>query len=301
MNPREAGFLLLTSFLGNPQRKPLTVAQFRNLTKRMAASSAPQDKQRDLTVEDIMNLGYNPLESQRIVALLSETELLQRYLYRASKSGCYPITRVSAQYPLPVRQSLGLDAPGCLWAKGNIEILQVKRVSLVGSRVLNEENRAFAYEVGKQAALQGYTLVSGNASGADKTAQDASLEYGGKVISVVAGELERCPDKNSVLYLSEDGFDQPFSPARAHSRNRVIHTLSPVVLVAQSAYGKGGTWTGTTINLENNWSQVCCYADGSQAAIQLIQRGAADIQIETLEHIEQLPSLASQIKLEELL
>ena len=36
MNNKERGFLLLTGHLGNPERKPLTVAQFRNLANRVA-------------------------------------------------------------------------------------------------------------------------------------------------------------------------------------------------------------------------------------------------------------------------
>lgn len=301
MNPTEAGFLLLTSFLGNPQRKPLTVAQFRNLTKRIAVASTPTDLERPITPEDLVILGYSRSDAQRIVDLLSETELLQYYLNRALKCGCYPITRVSSGYPISVRQGLGLDAPGSLWAKGNISLLQGKKISLVGSQTLHEPNGIFAYETGKQAALQGYTLVSGNAPGADKTAQDACLEHGGRVISVVAGELEKCEENSNILYLSEEGFDRPFSPARAHSRNRVIHSLSPVVLVAQSTLEKGGTWVGSTQNLQHNWSQVCCFADGSPASIQLAQRGATLIEIDKLKYIDQLTSMCSQIKMEGLL
>ena len=43
MNPRERGFLLLTGYLGDPERKPLTVAQFRELAKRMQTMEKPVD------------------------------------------------------------------------------------------------------------------------------------------------------------------------------------------------------------------------------------------------------------------
>ena len=56
MNPRERGFLLLTSHLGNPERKPLTVAQFRNLAQRMAGASAPA-QDRELTARDLVAMG----------------------------------------------------------------------------------------------------------------------------------------------------------------------------------------------------------------------------------------------------
>ena len=105
---------------------------------------------------------------------------------------------------------------------------------MVGSRELGEENRIFAENVGRQAALQGYVLVSGNAKGADSTAQESCLTGGGSVICVVADELEKHPVQKNVLYLSEDGFDMVFSPYRALQRNRIIHSLGSCTFVAQS-------------------------------------------------------------------
>ena len=87
-------------------------------------------------------------------------------------------------------------------------------VALVGSRELREENWKFAAEVGRQAALQGYVLVSGNARGADRTAQEACLAAGGKVICVVADDLWKQPLRENILYLSEDDFEEGFSAQR---------------------------------------------------------------------------------------
>ena len=98
-----------------------------------------------------------------------------------------------------------MDAPGTLWIKGDITLLFEKAVSLVGSRELKHMNLDFAQEAGRQAALQGYVLISGNARGADRAAQDACLEAGGQVISVVADSLQNQPLTENVLYLSRCG------------------------------------------------------------------------------------------------
>ena len=111
-----------------------------------------------------------------------------------------PITRVSDGYPLLLRKRLGLDSPGSLWIKGDASLLSQPAVSLVGSRDLNEPNREFAREVGRQAALQGYVLISGNARGADRTAQESCLNAGGRVISVVADELNKHPERENLIY-----------------------------------------------------------------------------------------------------
>ena len=273
MKAVERGFLLLTSHLGDPERKPLTAPQLRLLADRIRSAKCVAED-RDLSVPDLLALGYSRDMSRRILALLSQEDELDYYLNRGRKAGCVPITRVNPVYPLILRQRLGLDSPGCLWAKGDVSILDLPAVSLVGSRDLRTENAAFAAAVGRHAARQGLALVSGNARGADRTAQRAALEAGGKVISIVADELSRQPQRENILYVSEEDFDAPFSAQRALSRNRCIHALGRMTFVAQSDHGKGGTWDGTVKNLRHNWSPVACYRDGSDASHQLEQMGA---------------------------
>jgi len=192
------------------------------------------------------------------------------------------VTRVSEGYPIPIREKLGMDSPGCLWARGDISLLKKPAVSLVGSRDLKLQNRTFAEAVGRMAARQGLVLVSGNARGADQSAQKACLAAGGQVISIVADELSRQLPRVNVLYISEEGFDEPFSAQRALSRNRCIHALGQITFVAQSAYHKGGTWDGTAKNLRFGWSTVACFDDGSDAVRELEKMGAYRIRLQDI-------------------
>lgn len=287
MNPREEGFLLLSSSLGNPERNCLTTAQLRTLAQRIAAADRPT-QDRELTAADLTALGYGTDMAERILRLLEDTDLLQRYLQKGKRNDCIPITRVSGGYPSHLRQRLGLDSPGVLWAKGDLSILTKPAISLVGSRDIAPDNRAFAAKVGFEAARQGYVLISGNARGADRTAQQACLEAGGQVISIVADELFKQIPQPNVLFLSEEGFDCAFSSPRALSRNRVIHALGEKVLVAQASLAIGGTWSGTTHNLRSGWSPVFCFRDGSEASIQLEQLGAQLIDTASLANLSSL-------------
>ena len=288
MNAREQGFLLLTSELGVPGRKTLTMPQLRTLAQRVR-NAQWSNMDRELEASDLLALGYGQEMAQRILVLLEDKALLDYYFQRGRKQACYPLSRVSANYPEKLIQTLGLESPGCLWYKGNLDILQLPAVSLVGSRDLLSENREFAREVGRQAALQGYVLVSGNARGADQTAQNACLEAGGKVICVVADALADHSVKENVLYLSEDDFDAPFSAQRALSRNRVIHALGQMTFVAQCGYQQGGTWDGTVKNLRFGYSPVYCYADGSPAQHLLEEMGAQSIEMSELTNFASLP------------
>lgn len=287
MTGPEAGFLLLSCRLGNPDRKVLSTAQMRTLSQRMKAFQM-DDPDRDLTAQDLTKLGYGMDMAQRIVALLDEEELLLHYLRKAGKAGCVPISRISHLYPKILRERLGDEAPGCLWAKGDLDFLNEPLISLVGSRDLNPKNAEFAREAGRQTALQGFCLVSGNARGADKTAQQAALASGGRVVSIVADSLEKHPVRENVLYLSEENFDGEFSAQRALSRNRCIHALAEKVLVAQASYQHGGTWDGTVKNLRFHWSDVFCFDDHSPASQLLCQMGANPVTLEQLSELNAL-------------
>ena len=294
MTGPERGFLLLSSHLGEPRRKPLTTAQLRQLTQRVQTGSGIRED-RELETADLTALGYGRDMAQRIIDLLSEEDVLDYYLRKGAVLDCVPITRISENYPLHLRKRLSLDAPGVLWARGDVSLLSQPMVALVGSRELREENWQFAAEVGRQSARQGYVLVSGNARGADRTAQESCLAAGGKVISVVADELWKHPQRENVLYLSEDDFEEGFSAQRALSRNRVIHALGIVTFVAQSSHGIGGTWDGTVKNLQNHWSDVYGFNDGSEAMQQLEQMGTSLIDMEDIGSFYDLPDAQQKI------
>lgn len=289
MNSKDAGFLLLTSFLGDSMRKPLTVARFRELTKKVRLMEKPAEH-RELTLQDLQAIGCSWEESQHILQLLSEEDRLNWYVNRGEHIGCYPITRASEQYPKRLRKTLALEAPGVLWYKGVFSLLEKPKIALVGSRKLWDDNRNFAAAVGRACAKQGYVLVSGHAQGADSVAEKTCLDAGGQVICVVSDPLQNHPTRENILFLAEDGFDIPFAPYRALSRNRIIHALADKTFVAQCTDEKGGTWDGTVKNLRFGWSSVFCYADGSFVSRELESRGAVLIEEKDVENFSSLQS-----------
>ena len=287
MTGAEQGFLLLASHLGDSSRPVLTVSQFRNLAHRMRCAEGFREE-RELQLSDLISLGYGREMAERILRLLRDEEQLRLYISRGKRLDCVPVTRITGDYPMLFRQRLGWESPGTLWAKGNLSLLRLPAVSLVGSRELRKENYDFAKAVGSYAASKGLVLISGNARGADRTAQDACLDAGGKVISIVADELWKHRKQENVLYLSEEDYDSPFTAQRALSRNRCIHALGRMVFVAQCDMKKGGTWDGTAKNLRYGWSPVACFRDGSAASQELEQMGAYLIDTENLEDFDVL-------------
>lgn len=273
MNSREEGFLLLTSRLGAANRRPLTVAQLRELERCVRRSARPIED-REMTTDDLLQMGCSEETAQKVVSLLSDDLLLTAYVQKGSACGCIPLSRVTKGYPARLQKCLGEEAPGCIWYKGDVSLLSRPAIALVGSRDLALENAQFAKRVGELAARYGLVLISGNARGADTIAQESCLRAGGSVISVVADQLSQKPANPHLLYVSEEGYDVPFCAQRALSRNRLIHSLGAVTFVAQCSNGSGGTWDGTYRNLKGAWSPVYCLPDGSTGVVKLYQMGA---------------------------
>ena len=286
MTGAERGFLLLCSSLGRQDRPILTLRQFRLLGRRALMENQPS-LNGEVTEELLLGWGYEAPMAQRILGLLSQERELDRYLARAEELGIGVLTRISPDYPEALLGALGQDAPAVLFYAGDPALFSRRRISLVGTREPLEADVAFAWEAGTQAARQGYTLVSGNARGCDREGQRACLTAGGTVISFLADSLaeRRKGAPKGILYCSEGGFDEAFTPQRALSRNRLIHAMGEKVLAVHPRLGVGGTWAGCTENLKRGLSPLFLMADGRPGTEALLERGAAAVTREELQDL----------------
>lgn len=286
MTAPERGWLLLCAELGT-QDKPLTLPQLRQLRQRIRAAGPPETPDRALTSADLRALGYDAATADRIAALLQREAALDAYLEAGAYHRVVPLTPLSQAYPAQLRTVLGDDAPPVLFARGDLSLLQKQAVALVGSRRLEAQGLAFAERIGTLAAREGYVLISGNAQGADRAAQDACLRHGGSVISVLADSLADHVPGSRQLLLCEEGWHLPFSTQRALRRNRIVHALALRSFVAQTDCGFGGTWRGASDALRLGCA-VFVQADASEGAVDLIRRGATPISLDELQDLSTL-------------
>ena len=257
----------------------LSLAQARELSRRArAAGIGEEDPFRDVTVKDVRRLGYSEYEAGHIVSLLGRERQLDGYLLAAEKAGVTVITRLDNRFPRKLREQLGARCPAALFCRGDLRLLQRPCISVVGSRHLAQPGAQFAAQAGRLAAKEGFTLCSGDAMGADRTAQEACLRGGGSVLIFPATELVYCPARENVLYAAEGGFELGFSAQRALGRNRFIHAMGEKTLVAQTSFGKGGTWNGSLDNLQHEYSPLFVFDDGSEGTRALCARGATPVQ-----------------------
>ena len=279
MNVLEECVLLLCCRLGDKDIKPLTMPRFKELGLRVLSSLIGGNHLTELRPSDLCRIGYPQTEAEHIIDLLDRQSKLEDYLARGEAMGIRAITRVSDDYPSRITKKQTVSRPPSLFVMGDAALLEKPAIAVVGSRELHEENGRFAKAAGRLAAEEGYVLISGGARGADTAAQEACLEAGGQCIIFVADSLQDHTPHKNVLYVSEDGYDIPFSAARALHRNTLIHIMGEKTLAAQCTCGKGGTWQGCIENLKRGWSDLFVFDDGSEAMRLLMDLGATGIPV----------------------
>lgn len=277
---------------------PLGLSQYRKLMQAVTELGV-SEPDRDITPEELMGFGASPEESMEILSRLERQEELEQYLRMLEEKGISLITRISAGYPRKLRENLGDQAPLYLYCAGELSLFQRECISLVGSRKLREPGKQFSALAGAQIAGEGYTFCSGGAEGADTVGFQAAMEQGGTAILYLADSLleeTRRPvyrdllARGRLLLASEYGFDQSFSTPRAMSRNRLIHAMGKITLIAQSDYETGGTWQGTLQNLRKGWSPcfVCGEEPEDPGISGLTARGCEPICISQLRDLHHL-------------
>jgi predicted Rossmann fold nucleotide-binding protein DprA/Smf involved in DNA uptake len=148
-----------------------------------------------------------------------------------------------------------------LYGIGNKELLKNQSIGFVGSRDTNSDDDAFTQALAQQVVDQGFTVISGGAKGVDQTSMIAALDAGGSAIGILADSLLKTATKPQYRAAIQDGRlllvtpyypEAGFNTGNAMGRNKYIYSLSKGVVVAKSAE-KGGTWSGATENLKQQW------------------------------------------------
>lgn len=136
-------------------------------------------------------------------------------------------------------------------------------------------------------------MVSGGAEGVDTAAQCGFLQQqNGGLILVPARPVEELMRQDylkaamacgRLLLLCDTWPDEPFSPAKALGRNRVIYALGDAAIVVAARREQGGTWDGVSACLRGKHTPVYAVsADGAdfEGNRLLLERGASPLDLQ---------------------
>jgi len=151
--------------------------------------------------------------------------------------------------PFPTALKEIPDPPTLIFAQGQVDLLKLAGVAIVGSRDHSPYGAEVCREVAREAAQAGVAVVSGMARGLDAIAHTAALDAGGATIGLLGNGLGVVyPAANRVLYrrVSEEGLLlTEFPPGERPGvgafprRNRLISGLARVTVVIEAAEGSG--------------------------------------------------------------
>ncbi len=172
---------------------------------------------------------------------------------------CKVISFFDNEYPERLRQIY--QPPLILFARGNLELLNQKIATIVGSRLATAYSQEVINKMVPGLVKQKIVIASGLAKGVDTMAHQAALGNNGRTIAVLGNGLNHFyPMQNhflqeqiasSGLLLSEYLPDTPPRPFRFPQRNRLLAGISESVIVTE-AKEKSGSLITANLALQEN-------------------------------------------------
>lgn len=145
------------------------------------------------------------------------------------------------------------DAPESLYVSGNIDVLHLPAIAIVGSRNPTRAGMQNAYEFARHLAGCGFVIVSGLAQGIDTAAHKGALAANAPTVAFLGHGIDKIyPAANTALAgeIIESGalvaeFPLGSPPRREHfpQRNRLISGISLGTLVIEAARRSGSLIT----------------------------------------------------------
>ena len=221
----------------------------------------------------------------RLEQLMGRGTALGLSLEKWQRAGLWILTRSDPEYPERLKRCLRSESPAVLFGCGNKALLNKGGIAVVGSRDASEEDLAFTEKLGKEAATQGYSIVSGGARGVDQGAMLGTLDMEGTAVGVLAdsllrsatsGKYRKCIMSGDLVLTTPFNPEAGFNVGNAMSRNRYIYCLADAAVVISSTPDKGGTWNGALEDLKAGWVPLWVKhnTNAKSGNSQLVQRGA---------------------------
>jgi predicted Rossmann fold nucleotide-binding protein DprA/Smf involved in DNA uptake len=264
LQPDTQAILLLCASFGQNRKTeiaPLTLGEYNLLTAWLQDN---QMRPADLLSEDgrkqLEKISVSKLDFPRLSILLERGVMLSLAVEKWTNQGLWILGRSDSEYPKRLKQKLKHSAPAILYGIGNIELLSMGGLAIIGSRDIDEEGINYTRIIAQTCASRKMQVVSGGARGVDEAAMLAVLEAGGMSTAVLAESLSKVAvqskyrtaikERRLTLISSYDP-DAGFNVGNAMGRNKYIYSLSDYALVVSSQEGKGGTWAGAVEALKN--------------------------------------------------
>lgn len=214
--------------------------------------------------------------------------LITRSLEWAAQDGNTILSLADQAYPQALLNSH--NPPLVLYAKGNIKLLNQASLAIVGSRNATAGGKENAFNFAQHLCSQGWTIISGLATGIDAAAHQGSLDAHhpqASTIAVLGTGIDLVyPSVNRKLahVIAKHGLlitEFPLGSKAMHyhfpKRNRIVAGLANGILVVEAALKSGSLITAkfaTEIGVDVFAIPGSIHSPLSKGCHQLIRQGA---------------------------
>ena len=239
--------------------KPLTLGEYNRLADWMVGRKI---RPADLITDWKADLAPGPeagIDAKRIRGLLSRGAAMALAVEKWTHNGIWMVCRSDERYPERLKKHLKKQAPPILFGVGDIGLLSIGGLAVIGSRKVDNRGEAYTREVAIECAGSGIPIVSGGARGVDQMAMISALEAGGKALGIlsdglnkaaVAGKYRSGIREKRLALVSPFYPEARFNVGNAMGRNKHIYAFADFALVVSSELEKGGTWAGAKEELK---------------------------------------------------
>jgi DNA processing protein len=191
----------------------------------------------------------------RLKKIIEQTSLpyVQRVKRELSERKIHCITCLDEIFPHSLLEIP--DPPFLLYAIGNVHLLSLPKIAIVGTRIPTVYGRRVSFQMAADLNQLGFVVVSGMAKGIDGEAHRGSIAVGGRTIAVLGSGIDVVyPTGHQSLYskIQEKGliiseYPPGTLPHKVYfpERNRIISGLSHGIVVIEAALRSG---SGITVD-----------------------------------------------------
>ncbi|HEY2460717.1 MAG TPA: DNA-processing protein DprA, partial [Candidatus Acidoferrum sp.] len=198
---------------------------------------------------------------------------------------CHLLNWTEPEYPQNLLQIY--DPPVLLYVRGDLQVLTLPSISIVGTRRPTLYGTQMADRLGRELAARSLVIVSGMARGIDAISHQGAMAVNGRAIGVLGTGIDVCyPKENKKLFekvlergaiISEFPLGTHPAPDNFPIRNRIVAGMPLGVVVVEGAQYSGSLITARlamefgreVFGVPGNVTQPVSFAPN-----QLIKQGA---------------------------
>jgi DNA processing protein len=251
----EVSVSTLTSVVDRPAAEQALHWLALGLTPGLGPSRARRLVEHFGSIAAVFRASLTELEATGLLAVSAQSlgtgkslELAQEELAKAVSAGVAILAFVDPAYPARLKEIY--DPPLVLYVRGNVNVLALPCIAVVGTRHPTPYGSGMAERLAIDLAARGLVILSGMARGVDSAAHRGAIAAKGKTVAVFGTGVDvPYPKENTRLaeqilalggaLISEFPMQTFPAPQNFPIRNRIISGMSMGVLVVEAAEYSG--------------------------------------------------------------